>query len=153
MTIMLVFQLLYCRPHWQQLVVQPLAASGLSVRSVVVTHAVYSLITAVHQYVQLRVLATHGAMAVGLVNAVRASVVSVISSVLFCSIKPQLCLTYWRGISALVVTVGAVQWVVAGEVLQHPFVPAAAGWTLTTACCFAAAGKPLTRTEGKKKDA
>jgi hypothetical protein len=117
MTITLLYQLLYCLPHWQQLVTQPLAASGLSVRSVVVTHAVYGLITAVHQFVQLRVLATHGAMAVGLVNAVRASVVSVISSVLFCSIKPQLCLTYWRGISAVVVTLGAVQWVFAGEVL------------------------------------
>lgn len=79
------------------------------------THAVYGLITAVHQYVQLRVLATHGAMSVGLVNAVRASVVSVVSSVLFCNVKPRLCLTYWRGISALVVTVGAMQWVVAGE--------------------------------------
>lgn len=115
LTITLIHQLLYCLPNWQQLVTKPLAASGLSVQTVLLTHAVYGLITAVHQYVQLRVLATHGAMSVGLVNAVRASVVSVVSSVLFCNVKPQLCLTYWRGISALVVTVGAMQWVIAGK--------------------------------------
>jgi hypothetical protein len=115
LTLTLIHQLLYCLPNWQQLVTKPLAASGLSVQTVLLTHAVYGLITAVHQYVQLRVLATHGAMSVGLVNAVRASVVSVVSSVLFCNVKPQLCLTYWRGISALVVTVGAMQWVIAGK--------------------------------------
>lgn len=112
-------QLLYCLPNWQQLVAQPLAASGLSVRTVLLTHAVYGAITAVHQYVQLRVLGSHGAMSVGLVNAVRASVVSVVSSLLFCNVKPQLCLTYWRGISAFVVTMGAVQWVFAGEMAVH----------------------------------
>lgn len=115
LTITLIYQLLYCLPHWQQLVAQPFAASGLSLRTVLLTHAVYGAITAVHQYVQLRVLGSHGAMSVGLVNAVRASVVSVVSSLLFCNVKPQLCLTSWRAISALVVTVGAVQWVVAGE--------------------------------------
>lgn len=114
LTITLVHQLLYCLPNWHQLVTKPLAAAGLSTQTVLLTHAVYGMITAVHQYVQLRVLATHGAMSVGLVNAVRASVVSVVSSMLFCHVKPQLCLTYWRGISALVVTVGAVQWVIAG---------------------------------------
>lgn len=113
--ITLIHQLLYCVPNWQQLVTVPLAASGLSTRTVLVTHAVYGLITAVHQYVQLRVLASHGAMSVGLVNAVRASVVSVVSSLLFCGVKPQLCLTFWRGASAVVVTLGAVQWVFAGE--------------------------------------
>lgn len=111
----LLHQLLYCLPNWQELVAGPFAASGLSIRSVVLTHTVYGLITAVHQYVQVRLLSTHGAMTVGLVNAVRASVVSVVSSWLFCAVKPQLCLTYWRGISALVVTLGAMQWVFAGE--------------------------------------
>lgn len=115
MTITLMHQLLYCLPNWHQLVTEPLAASGLSIRTVLLTHAVYGIITAVHQYVQLRVLTTHGAMSVGLVNAVRASVVSVVSSMLFCRVKPQLCLTYWRGISAFVVTCGAVQWVIAGK--------------------------------------
>ena len=114
MTITLVHQLLYCLPNWQSLIAQPFAASGLQLRSVVLVHAVYGLITAGHQYVQLRLLASHGAMAVGLVNAVRASVVSVLSSWLFCNAKPELCLSTWRGISALVVTFGAVQWVFAG---------------------------------------
>jgi hypothetical protein len=115
LAITLMHQLLYCLPNWQQLTAEPFAASGLSIRTVLLTHAVYGMITAVHQYVQLQVLSTHGAMSVGLVNAVRASVVSVVSNLLFCGVKPQLCLTYWRGVSALVVTVGAVQWVFAGE--------------------------------------
>lgn len=115
LTLTLIHQLLYCLPNWQQLVAEPFAASGLSLRTVLLTHVVYGAITAVHQYVQLRVLGSHGAMSVGLVNAVRASVVSVVSSLLFCRVKPQLCLTSWRAISALVVTVGAVQWVVAGK--------------------------------------
>lgn len=126
LTITLMHQLLYCLPNWQHLIALPFAASGLSIRGVVLTHAVYGLITAGHQYVQLRLLASHGAMTVGLVNAVRASVVSVISSLLFCKAKPELCLSMWRAISALVVTLGAMQWVAAGKPLTRQTVAAAA---------------------------
>lgn len=54
-------------------------------------------------------------MAVGLVNAVRASVVSYASSWLFCAEVAQLCITYWKAVGALVVTCGAALWVLAGE--------------------------------------
>ena len=57
-----------------------------------------------------------GALAVGLVNACRATVVSLVTHALFCS-QPggQHCLTRWLAGSAVVVTCGAVCWVNAGE--------------------------------------
>jgi hypothetical protein len=65
---------------------------------------------------QVKLLSSQGAMAVGLVNAVRASVVSFVSSWFFCSSVAHLCLSYWRAVGAMVVTAGAALWVVAGEV-------------------------------------
>jgi hypothetical protein len=76
---------------------------------------VYGLITAAHQMLQVMLLSSQGAMAVGLVNAVRASVVSFVSSWVFCSSVTALCLSYWRAVGAMVVTAGATLWVVAGE--------------------------------------
>jgi hypothetical protein len=64
---------------------------------------------------QVKLLSSQGAMAVGLVNAVRASVVSFVSSWVFCSSVAHLCLNYWRAVGAMVVTAGAALWVVAGE--------------------------------------
>jgi hypothetical protein len=106
--------LLYARPRWQELVAAPLAASGLTAADVIRSHALYGVITAAHQFMQLRLLASHGALVLGLVNAVRASAVSVLSSALFCATAQQQCLTPWRAISAGVVSLGAAQWVLAG---------------------------------------
>jgi hypothetical protein len=66
---------------------------------------------------QVMLLSSQGAMAVGLVNAVRASVVSFVSSWVFCSSVAALCLSYWRAVGAMVVTAGAALWVVAGEII------------------------------------
>jgi hypothetical protein len=113
----LAHHLLVVRPRWRELVLQPLAASaasGVPLQSVLASHAVYGVITTGHQWLQLRVLASHGAMALGLVNAIRASVVSFVSSALFCSSVPSLCLTPWRAVSAVVVSLGAAQWVLSG---------------------------------------
>jgi len=111
----LVHQVVYTLPNREQLIMLPVRSSAFSPGSVGWAHVGYGVITAIHNLVQVRLLATHGALIVGLVNAVRASVVSVVISLLFCASTQHLCLTYWRAVSALVVTAGAVMWVLAGE--------------------------------------
>lgn len=112
-------QLLYTLPNLDAFILKPVAASVHSASSIAASHILYGLVTAAHQYVQVKVLGSHGAMAVGLVNAVRASVVSFVSSWLFCSsVNQHLCITFWKAVSALVVTVGAALWVMAGELVN-----------------------------------
>eukprot|EP00878_Enallax_costatus_P022708 GHUV01024111.1.p1 GENE.GHUV01024111.1~~GHUV01024111.1.p1 ORF type:complete len:163 (+),score=51.59 GHUV01024111.1:308-796(+) len=108
-------QLLYSLPNWRQLVLEPVAASEYSGNSIAASHILYGLVTALHNSVQVKLLGSHGAMTVGLVNAVRASVVSFVSSWLFCTSVAHLCITYCKATSALVVTAGAALWVLAGK--------------------------------------
>mmetsp|Transcript_17857 Transcript_17857/g.49979 ORF Transcript_17857/g.49979 Transcript_17857/m.49979 type:complete len:90 (+) Transcript_17857:553-822(+) len=52
-----------------------------------------------------------GALGVGVVTAVRGATVSIASGVVFCSeAAPWQCLTFWRGCSAFVVSVGGIVW-------------------------------------------
>lgn len=68
-----------------------------------------------HSYVQGQVLARQGAMAVGIVNAMRAAAVSLVSAALFCGPdSPQQCLTVYAGASAAIISAGGVLWAVAG---------------------------------------
>jgi hypothetical protein len=112
----LAHQLYYTLPNLGPAVLQPVAASSHSAASIAASHLLYGVITAAHQMLQVKLLSSQGAMAVGLVNAVRASVVSFVSSWFFCSSVAHLCLSYWRAVGAMVVTAGAALWVVAGEV-------------------------------------
>ncbi|WIA33354.1 hypothetical protein OEZ86_006491 [Tetradesmus obliquus] len=111
----LAHQLYYTLPNLGLAVLQPVAASSHSAASIAGSHVLYGVITAAHQLLQVQLLSSQGAMAVGLVNAVRASVVSFVSSWFFCSSMAHLCLSYWRAVGAMVVTAGAALWVVAGK--------------------------------------
>lgn len=52
-----------------------------------------------------------GALGVGIVSAVRGAAASIASGILFCTDhRPWLCLSFWRGSSAVVVAVGGVVW-------------------------------------------
>uniref|UniRef100_A0A7S1SY44 Uncharacterized protein n=1 Tax=Tetraselmis chuii TaxID=63592 RepID=A0A7S1SY44_9CHLO len=52
-----------------------------------------------------------GALGVSIVTAMRGAVVSFLSGVLFCSpAAPWQCLTFWRGCSAVVVSIGGLLW-------------------------------------------
>ena len=85
-----------------------------------------------HSYVQGKVLTRHGAVALGIINAMRAVVVTPGSAVLFCrptagaaagadslgatragATGTQQCLTMASGSSAVVVTSGAIMWALA----------------------------------------
>ena len=47
-------QLLYSLPNWKQLVLEPVAASNHSGNSIAANHMLYGLVTALHNYVQVR---------------------------------------------------------------------------------------------------
>ena len=64
-----------------------------------------------HSHLQGKMLGLHGAMSVGIVNAMRAVVVSVASAALFCRAgSTSQCLTLVSGSSAVLVTLGALLW-------------------------------------------
>lgn len=120
LAVTLAHQMYYTLPNLGPAVLQPVAASRHSAASIAATYLLYGMITAVHQRLQVQLLSSQGALAVGLVNALRASVVSFVSSWVFCSGVAHLCLSYWRAVGAMVVTAGAVLWVLAGELRNGP---------------------------------
>lgn len=133
----LAHQLYYTLPNLGPAVLQPVAASSHSAASIAGSHVLYGVITAAHQLLQVQLLSSQGAMAVGLVNAVRASVVSFVSSWFFCSSMAHLCLSYWRAVGAMVVTAGAALWVVAGERRSAAETTAGCAWCYCETCASA----------------
>ncbi len=92
---------------------EPHAASGVSSWGVVSMYAGFGALFTMHFTLQATVLVKEGAMAVGMVNAFRAALVSVVSGLIFCSIDTaHQCLTWHTASSAAVVTAGAMLWVV-----------------------------------------
>ncbi|KAG2447117.1 hypothetical protein HYH02_007863 [Chlamydomonas schloesseri] len=109
------FQLAYTRPRWQEMVVQRMAARGLTWWPVVRLYGVFGALFTVHGLVQGVVLQRSGATAVGIVSACRASAVAVASGFMFCRPEAaQQCLTPATSTSAAIVTGGALLWSLTG---------------------------------------
>ncbi|KAG2444385.1 hypothetical protein HXX76_001139 [Chlamydomonas incerta] len=109
------FQLLYTRPRWQEMVLDRMAARGLTWWPVARLYTVFGALFTVHGLVQGVVLQRSGATAVGIVSACRASAVAVASGVMFCRPEaPQQCLTPATSASAAIVTGGALLWSLTG---------------------------------------
>ncbi len=110
-------QLVYTLPRARTALIEPLGApDAASAAAVTAAHVVYGLSTSVHALVQVSVIGSHGALAVGLVNALRSSTVSVVVAMLFCSpASPGACLTPRRIVGAVLVSLGAAVWAAAGK--------------------------------------
>ena len=67
------------------------------------------------QQSQGRAFRLEGALGIALVNSMRGSTVAVLASALYCSAsKPEACLTFLPSVSAAMITLGGVLWVVHG---------------------------------------
>lgn len=55
-----------------------------------------------------------GALGIALMNSMRGSTVAVVCSMLYCSTNPGQCLTVGSSMSALMITIGGILWVVHG---------------------------------------
>lgn len=106
------YQCVYTLPRWDKLVGQYIAKSPASVPHILVLLASFGAMFNVHMFVQSLVFRSEGALGVGLVNAVRGAVVTVITGVLFCSdARPWLCMTPQSMATVVVTTAGGVAWV------------------------------------------
>jgi hypothetical protein len=94
-------------------VAEPHATSGVGFWAAIGMFLGFGMLLNLHQVLQTTVLINEGAMAVGMVNAFRAALVSVASGLVFCSIDtPYQCLTWQTASSAAVVTAGALMWAI-----------------------------------------
>lgn len=101
------------------------AAAGSSPRYIAGLLLLFGGLFNLHMVAQSLVFKTEGAIGVGLVNACRGAVITVVVSLLFCDVaRPHLCLTRQTALSALVTTIGGAVYVLAGRQRQPP--PAAA---------------------------
>ncbi|PNW88106.1 hypothetical protein CHLRE_01g014400v5 [Chlamydomonas reinhardtii] len=127
-----VFQLLYTRPRWQEMVLDRMSARGLTWRPVMRLYTLFGALFTVHGLVQGVVLQRSGATAVGIVSACRASAVAVASGFMFCRPEaPQQCLTPATLASAAIVTGGALLWSLTGP--RKPWAAASAASVITAA--------------------
>jgi drug/metabolite transporter (DMT)-like permease len=98
----------YTFPHWEELVVLPGQAVHGSVAVVVVALIVVAVSALAHSLAYFRLLRGHGAVAIGVLQALRAAAVFIVGSVLFCSYQQSQCMTMPRATAVAMVAMGVV---------------------------------------------
>ncbi|KAF5840468.1 hypothetical protein DUNSADRAFT_16559 [Dunaliella salina] len=112
--LLVLYQTFYTWPHRQRLILEPLAESGQRPGTVIFSHILFGACYTGHAMIQGRVLERSGAMAVNVVNSMRAATVSIVSALLFCAPSAQQqCLDARKGASAAIISVGALIWATA----------------------------------------
>ena len=110
--------MVYTWPRREELIFHKIRDSGMSVSGVVKLYVMFGFLYTLHSFVQGKVLGQHGAVSLGVINAMRAVVVTAGSAALFCRHgATSQCLTLASGTSAVVVTSGALVWATAPNVL------------------------------------
>jgi hypothetical protein len=102
------YQLIY---NWPQIdtLITTVEMSGTTIGTAGGLLLLFAAVFNVHYWVNLLVFRSHGAVAVGVVNAVRGAVIAGASGVLFCSpSKPKACLTTSSAVSAVITSAGGV---------------------------------------------
>lgn len=125
-------------PHWQEYVVDPMAAVGGDTTIVTLcllgfmftrmAHNVYARQAGVRvvpdacvsQILYFQLISSSGAVSTGLIQAVRAITVFGLSSVMFCHSHPTQCFTWGRGLSTALVAAGVVLYTVATKPILIP---------------------------------
>jgi len=113
-----IYQVLYVLPRWDVLVATPLAESGVAPVVVLLLLLTFGASYNMHMYAQSLVFTSDGALGVGLVNAVRGSVINMSASIAFCAPgMPWLtCLPPLSMASGLMTTTGGVLWVTSKDI-------------------------------------
>ena len=106
-----VYQLVYTLPRREELIFQQIRNSGMTVSGVVKLYVAFGATFTLHSFFQGKVLGRHGSVTLGVINAMRAVIVTGCSAALFCRHDAtSQCLTLASGMSAAVVTSGALMW-------------------------------------------
>jgi uncharacterized membrane protein YeaQ/YmgE (transglycosylase-associated protein family) len=136
-------------------VAEPLAASPASPGHVAALLALFGALFNGHMLVQAAVFKSEGAIGVGLVNAVRGAVITVVVAALFCTPQRRhLCLTPQTVLSAAITTVGGAVYVLtsAGQAPRGPAAKAAAGTAGAAGEVEASGAEPAEKEAAAKKD-
>jgi len=104
--VLLLWQVIWVIPNWDRLIVEPMAARGSSAVTVLITFAILVGSGSLHSASYIALLNQTGAVATGLLQALRAVAVFIFSALLFCDHAPEQCITFTKGISAAVVVSG-----------------------------------------------
>ena len=98
----------YTLPRWGELIEEPAARAGGD-QSIMVTGFVLIAVSALaHSLAYFRLLRGHGAVVIGVLQALRAAAVFLVGSALFCGFQESQCLTVPRGGAVILVSIGVV---------------------------------------------
>jgi len=100
--------MLYTVPNWEELVGEPTARAGGRPGVVLMGFVLMALSALAHSLAYFRLLRGHGAVVIGVLQALRAAAVFVVGSALFCSFQESQCLTTPRAAAAVLVAIGVV---------------------------------------------
>ncbi|CBK24652.2 uncharacterized protein [Blastocystis hominis] len=95
-------------PNREQLVFSPLRARHATLQEVLISTAVYIGSHTLHSYALYSVQGILGAIWTGLLQCIRACIVFIVSSYLYCSEDPNQCLTYSKIVATIIVTTGII---------------------------------------------
>lgn len=112
------YGLLYVAPRWQSLVKGPLDSSSISGVFAILLLAFFGAAYNAHMYGQSLVFRSDGALGVGLVNAVRGSLINLSAGLVFCpSNAPnwQDCVSTISMVSGMMTTFGGILWVLGAD--------------------------------------
>lgn len=106
-----VYQIVYVIPQWETLVVIPQRASGMSPILTVLLLMSFGVSYNIHMFAQSLVFRSDGALGVGLVNAVRGSMINLTASIVFCPLgmsQWRQCLSWLSMTSGVITTIGGI---------------------------------------------
>lgn len=118
--IFLVYVLAHTVPNWNTLVTTSIARHHGNTTLIFEYYVYLCIASFFHAISHYDVVATVGAVPVGVLNALRAVSVFAVSSWLFCSHQASQCYNSRKGISTAVVVGGAVAYSLASSVIQSP---------------------------------
>lgn len=116
------YGLLYVAPRWQSLVKSPLDSSSIDGFFAVLLLAFFGVAYNVHMYGQALVFRSDGALGVGLVNAVRGSLINLFAGLVFCPSNVsnwQDCVSKTSMVSGMMATFGGILWVLGADTPQE----------------------------------
>eukprot|EP00033_Pygsuia_biforma_P002881 GCRY01003178.1.p1 GENE.GCRY01003178.1~~GCRY01003178.1.p1 ORF type:complete len:410 (-),score=65.51 GCRY01003178.1:37-1266(-) len=102
-------------PQWDRLVVAPIEQANGNVFGIVLMYILLILSSLYHNLSYFNLLSKVGAVATGVLQALRAILVFGFSSLLYCNFNSAQCYTYNKGLATLLVVFGVILYAVAGN--------------------------------------
>eukprot|EP01039_Chlorochromonas_danica_P000732 gene732-796_t len=105
-TINLVWQFVYTYPRFHQLVVEEIATHGGSVKTVLGSYLLLTILAGVHGMIFYELLGSIGSVSTGVCKGVQSVLVFIVSHWAFCSLKASECFSRTKALSLLIVSLG-----------------------------------------------